>query len=80
MWVILWVYAATEHRLVVLAVNSFEGFVDQQFPIISVIDFRSALPGVAGNAALSGLAVSPDRVYLTVQDQPHLVSIVKPSI
>jgi hypothetical protein len=74
------VYAATEHRLVVLAANSFEGFVDQRFPIISVIDFRSALPGVAGNAALSGLVVSPDRVYLAVQGQPYLVSIAKPSI
>jgi hypothetical protein len=74
------VYAATEHRLVVLATNSFEGYVDQRFPIISVIDFRTALSGAARNAALSGLAVSPDRVYLTVQGQPYLMSVAKPSV
>lgn len=74
------VYAATEHRLVVLATNSFEGYVDQRLPIIGMIDFRPGLPGEARNAALSGLAVGPDRVYLALQEQPYLVSITKPSI
>lgn len=74
------IYAATEHELVVLKTNSFEGYHDQEFPIVTTIDFRSALPDAARDAALSGLAVGPDRVYLTLQDQPYLLSIVKPSI
>lgn len=74
------VYAVTEHRLVVLATNSFEGYTDQRFPIISVMDFRDALPGDARSAALSGLAVSPDQIDLAFRGQPYLVSIAKPSI
>lgn len=74
------VYAATEHRLVVLATNSFEGYHDQIFPIVTTIDFRSALQGEAKQAPLSGLAVGPERVYLALQGQPYVVSVAKPSL
>ncbi|HWR48196.1 MAG TPA: hypothetical protein VN327_11385 [Pseudonocardiaceae bacterium] len=74
------IYAATEHKLVVLKTNSFEGYHDQVFPIVTTIGFRSALHGEARNAPLSGLAVGPDRVYLTLEGQPYVLSIAKPSI
>lgn len=74
------IYAATEHKLVVLKTNSFEGYHNQTFPLVTTIGFRSALPGEARNAALSGLAVGPDRVYLTLEGQPYVLSIAKPSI
>ena len=74
------VYAATERTLVVLKTNSFEGYHDQTFPVVTTIDFRSALPAEAAHAPLSGLAVGPDRVYLSVEGQPYVVAIVKPGI
>jgi hypothetical protein len=74
------IYAATEHKLVVLKTNSFEGYHDQMFPIVTTISFRSALHGEARNAPLSGLAVGPERVYLTFEGQPYVLSIAKPSI
>jgi hypothetical protein len=74
------IYAATEHTLVVLETNSFEGYHEQTFPILSSTDFRSALQGDVKNAPLSGLAVGPDRVYLTFKGQPYVVSVAKPSI
>lgn len=74
------IYAATEHKLVVLKTNSYEGYHDQTFPIVATIDFRSALRGEARDAPLSGLAVGPDRVYLTLKGQPYVVSIAEPSI
>jgi hypothetical protein len=75
------IYAATEHKLVVFKTNSFEGYHNQMFPLVTTIDFRSALQGIAlQNAPLSGLAVGPDRVYLTLEGQPSVVSIAKPSI
>jgi hypothetical protein len=74
------VYAATEHRLVVLATNSFEGYADQRIPIIKLIDFRRALTNGAHSAVLSGLAVGPDRVYLALRGQPYLVNVAKPNI
>jgi hypothetical protein len=74
------IYAATEHTLVVLKTNSFEGYHEQTFPVVTRIDFRSALQGEAKNAPLSGLATGPDRVYLTLKGQPCMVSVAKPSI
>lgn len=74
------IYAATEHKLVVFTTNSFEGYHHQTLPIVTTIDFRSALRGTARNAALCGLAVGPDRVYLTLRGEPSILSIAKPSI
>jgi hypothetical protein len=74
------IYAATEHKLVVFTTNSFEGYAHQTFPIVTTIAFRSALRGAARNAALSGLAVGPDRVYLTLSGARCVLSITKPSI
>lgn len=73
-------YAATEHALAVFSTNSFEGYPDQTFPLLSRINFRSALPPRVRNAELSGLAVSPDRIYLTLKDEPYIVGIAKPDM
>lgn len=75
------VYAATEHELVVLETNSFEGYPDGEFSVVDTIDYRSALPTEELRAApLSGLAVGPDRVYLTFTGEPYLVSVAKPNL
>jgi hypothetical protein len=74
------IYAATEHQLVVFKTDSFEGYHNQTFPFVTTIDFRSALHGAARNAALSGLAVGPDRVYLTLRGARSVLSITKPNI
>jgi hypothetical protein len=75
------IYAATEHTLVVLQTNTYEGYANNTIPIIETIEYRASLPDEAlKNAPLSGLAVGPDRVYLTLKDQPYIVSIAKPKL
>lgn len=75
------VYVATEDRLVVLKANSFEGYPDGTFSTLATIDFRPMLKGItAQDGALSGLAVGPHRVYLTLVGEPSIVSIAKPAI
>jgi hypothetical protein len=74
------IYAATEDTLVVLRAKSFEGYPSGAIPVLAKIDFREALHDPAlRTAPLSGLAVGPDRVYLTFQGVPDLVSIAEPS-
>lgn len=75
------IYAATADGLVVLESNSFEGFGDGNFAVVDRIDVRSALPSAElRKAPVSGLAVGPDRVYLTLRGRPYVVSVAKPSI
>lgn len=75
------IYAATERRLVVLETNSYEGYENNMFPHLDTIHFRDALQREElEQAPLSGLAVGPDRVYLTLKGQPYVISVGKPSI
>jgi hypothetical protein len=75
------VYAATDHEVVVLQTASFTGFRQQKIPVIRVIDYRAGPSGGAVRSArLSGMAVGLHRVYLTLADTPHVVSIAKPSL
>jgi hypothetical protein len=74
------VYAATESVLVVLAANTFEGYDHGKMTIMHRIHFRDALPASVRNAPLSGLAVGPNRVYLTLQGVPYVLSVAKPSV
>lgn len=76
------IYAATRDQLIVLAANPFTGFEDDTFEVLARIDFRASLPPALAQAPLSGLAVEPetDRVYLTLEDQPYLLSIGKPDV
>ncbi|MBP0457128.1 hypothetical protein [Streptomyces montanisoli] len=74
-------YAVTRDRLVVLKTNSFEGFEGGRFTVLATIDLRTALRGSrVRNAPVSGIAVGPDRVYLTVQGRPYVLSIAKPDL
>ena len=73
-------YAVTEHRLVVLETNSFEGFRDNEFQVIERIDYRKALPTEVKHTPLSGIAVGSERVYLTLDGEPYMVSVGKPDI
>jgi hypothetical protein len=75
------IYAATEHTLVVLYTNTYEGYSNNTIPVMENVDFRMALPSqVLQHVPLSGLAVGPARVYLSLQDQPYLISIAKPNL
>ncbi len=74
------IYAATDHQVVVLETASFTGFPQQKIPVIRVIDYRAGLPGAIQWAQLSGMAVGPHRVYLTLAEAPYVVSIAKPRL
>ncbi len=75
------IYAATDHELVVLETASFTGFRQHKIRVIRVIDYRADLPGGAlQSARLSGMAIGPHRVYLTMAGVPDVVSIAKPHL
>ncbi|ORV92388.1 hypothetical protein AWC11_08360 [Mycobacterium interjectum] len=75
------IYAATDREVAVLETASFTGFADRKIPVIRVINYRSRLPGgAARSAALSGMAIGPHRVYLTLADAPYVISVAKPHL
>ena len=74
------VYVATDRAVAVFQASSFAGYPDGTIPLLRVIDYRSALPSNATHSALSGMAIGPDRVYLTFRDQPIVVSVAKPML
>ena len=74
-------YAATDNGLAVLTTDSFTGFADRAIAVIRVIAYRAVLPDGAVRAArLSGMAIGPHRVYLTLDGFPYVVSIAKPRL
>jgi hypothetical protein len=75
------IYAATDHEVVVLETASFTGFPRGTIPVIRVIDYRAGLPaGPDHSAPLSGMAIGPHRVYLTLAGTPDVVSVAKPQL
>lgn len=74
------IYAATDHELVTLETASFTGFPDGRISVLRSIDYRAGLPPDARAAELSGMAVGPDRVYLTFAHAPYVVSVAKPRL
>lgn len=74
------IYAATDHELVVLETDSFTGFRGHKIPVLRTIEYRSDLPPAAQSARLSGMAIGPQRVYLTLAGAPYVVSIAKPHL
>lgn len=75
------IYAATDREVVVLESSSFTGFRQQTIPVIRVIDYRAGLPdGAVRSARLSGMALGPHRIYLTLADTPKVVSVAKPHL
>lgn len=74
-------YAATEDRLVVLETNSYEGYTDEKFTVVESIDYRAALKNPElRKAPVSGLAVGPERVYLTLRGVPYALGIAEPEL
>ncbi|MDD4867240.1 MAG: hypothetical protein PHQ28_09030 [Mycobacterium sp.] len=74
------IYAATDNELVVLETDSFTGYRHGTIPVLRVIGYRSGLPGAAGKAPLSGMAIGPRRVYLTLDRTPYVVGVAKPHL
>lgn len=74
------IYAATDHEVVVLETASFTGFPARSIPVIRVIGYRAGLPPAAQAAPVSGMAIGPHRVYLTLADAPYVVSVAKPRL
>lgn len=75
------IYAATDHQLVTLETASFGGYANDTIPVIHVVDYRSGLPGgQAKSAPLSGMAVGPHRVFLTLRGTEYVVSVAKPHL
>lgn len=75
------IYAATDQQLVVLETASFTGYPHWEIPVLHVADYRASLPdGPLRSAPLSGMAIGPHRVYLTLQGEPYVVSVAKPRL
>lgn len=73
-------YAATDSELVTLQTASFTGYPHDTIPVLSVVDYRSTLPGERTSAPLSGMAVGPHRIYLTLAHAAVVVSVAKPRL
>jgi hypothetical protein len=74
-------YAATDRDLAVLETASFTGYRHGTIPIIRTIDYRNGLSDKGlQSVPLSGMAIGPDRVYLTLAGQTRLVSVAKPHL
>lgn len=74
------IYAATDHEVAVLETESVIGFPGKTIPVIRVIGYRAGLPPAARSAPLSGMAIGPHRVYLTLAGVPDVVSVAKPRL
>lgn len=75
------IYAATDQQLVTLETQSFTNFPDRVIPVIKVVDYRSGLPdGQAKSAPLSGMAIGPHRVFLTLRGAGYVVGVAKPHL
>ncbi|MBO0863887.1 MAG: hypothetical protein J2P16_02315 [Mycobacterium sp.] len=75
------IYAATDRQLVTLETESFTNFPARVIPVLKVVDYRSGLPdGQAKSAPLSGMAIGPHRVFLTLRGTPYVASVAKPHL
>lgn len=75
------IYAATDEQLVTLKTSSVAGYPNDTIPVINVVDYRSGLPdGQAKTAPLSGMAVGPHRVYLTLRGANYVIGVAKPHL
>lgn len=73
------VYAGTDTDVTVFESAAFTGYPDAGIPVLGILDYRAGLPsGPARSAPLSGMAIGPDRIYLTLRGQPVVVSVSKP--
>ena len=64
------VHAATQNKLVQMKRDNLE--------VLETVEFRSFLEEQGfGEARVSGMAVTGDRVYLTLEGEPYILSIQK---
>jgi hypothetical protein len=75
------IYAATDREVVVLETDTFTGYPHRTIPVIRVTNYRAGLPDGPGQSApLSGMAIGPHRVFLTMSGTPHVISVAKPHL
>lgn len=74
------IYAATDEEVVALETDSFTGYQHESIPVLRVTNYRAALPPAVQSAPVSGMAVGPHRVYLTLAGTPYVVSVAKPHL
>jgi hypothetical protein len=74
------IYAATNREVVTLETASFTGFPQKTIPVLRITNYRAGLPGEVQAAPLSGMAIGPHRVYLTLARTPYVVSVAKPHL
>jgi hypothetical protein len=74
------VYAATDREVVALETNSFTGYPHETIPVLRITNYRASLPGEVQSARVSGMAVGPHRVYLTLMGTPYVVGVAKPHL
>lgn len=75
------IYAATDQQLVTLETASFTGYPDDIIPTVKVVDYRAGLGAEqARSAPLSGMAIGPHRVFLTLRGAPYVISVAKPHL
>jgi hypothetical protein len=68
----LLVYAATESKVVAIKYDTMQ--------IVGSVDFRNYLKqGSLKDAKVSGMSVGEKRVYLTLEGEPYVLGIKKPS-
>jgi hypothetical protein len=74
------IYAATDQEVAVLATNDVTGYPNHTVPVLRIINYRSGLPETQRSAPLTGMALGPNRVYLTFAGTPLVVSVAKPRL
>ena len=74
------IYVATDRELVTLETDSFTGYPHQTIPVLRIANYRAGLPPEVQSAPVSGMAVGPHRVYLTLAGTPYVVSVAKPHL
>ena len=73
-------YAATDREVVTLETDSFTGYPQQTIPVVRIANYRAALPPEVQSAPVSGMAIGPHRVYLTLGGTPYVVGVAKPNL
>jgi hypothetical protein len=74
------IYVATDRELVTLETDSFTGYPHETIPVLRVSNYRAGLPPEVQSATVSGMAIGPHRVYLTLAGTPYVVSVAKPHL
>lgn len=72
-------YAATDHKLAIFETDTFTGYRNGTIPLVETVDLDRQLPPSLRDTPVSGLTVGRTHVYLTLEDQPFVLSVATPS-